>query len=139
MTNLLSFAIQLLVAVESGGEPRAYNATEQAAGVLQIRPILVKDVNRLLGRDEFSEADRWDPGRSVAMATIYLKHYGSPTRLGRPAKLADYGLLWCAGPDGPTQKATPALKAYVAKMRAAAENHVSLLRRFIEDEQWETQ
>ena len=44
--------------VESGNDTLAYNAKENAAGCLQIRPIMVREVNRLLGKDSFKLKDR---------------------------------------------------------------------------------
>ena len=44
-------------------------------GVLQIHPIMVEDCNRILGRDEFTLADRLSPERSVAMFNVWRAHY----------------------------------------------------------------
>ena len=120
MTPTLSIALQILVAVESGGNPKAFNAEEQAVGILQIRPVLVADVNRIVGEPRFSHSDAWDPGKSLRMATLYLEHYGTRERLGREPRVVDYALLWCAGPDGPRQKITPALRNYLDRARQKA-------------------
>ena len=40
--------IKAIMAVESSGNPNAYNEAEQSAGILQIRPIMVEDVNRIM-------------------------------------------------------------------------------------------
>lgn len=55
--------IAAMIQVESGGDECAYNRTEQAAGCLQIRPIMVAEAERL-GID-FTLADRWDCNKSV--------------------------------------------------------------------------
>jgi hypothetical protein len=54
-----------IVMEESKGNPVAYNREEQAAGIVQIRPICLEDVNRIshsrgLGL-EFTLADRFSP------------------------------------------------------------------------------
>ena len=65
-----------MMLVESGGDPRAYNARENAAGVLQVRPVMVQEVNRLLGYEEFTDQDRWCPVRSEQMAVIFADRHG---------------------------------------------------------------
>lgn len=124
MTNVLSITLQILIAVESNGDPKAFNAREQAAGILQIRPIMVKDVNRIRGAEVFTDGDRWDPAKSIEIATAYLTHYGTAKRLGHEPRILDYALLWCAGPDGPRQKPTAAMRDYVARVRAKTLEYV---------------
>jgi hypothetical protein len=46
--------IAAIIQVESGGDTLAYNSKEDAVGCLQIRPIMVREVNRLLGKDSFT-------------------------------------------------------------------------------------
>ena len=64
--------------VESGNNDRAYNSTEHAAGRYQIRPIYLKDVNRicrLRGLPCFSAEDRYNPAMSRQIVLIYWRHY----------------------------------------------------------------
>lgn len=129
MSPLISVAIQLLIAVESGGDRQAFNMKEQAIGVLQIRPIMIDDVNRILGFEKYSHADCWDPTKSIEIAEVYLEHYGTEERLGHKPTLRDMGLLWCAGPDGPNQKRTAAMNRYLGRMAQqgkALAQHVQL-------------
>ena len=67
-----------LIAVESQGQITAYNETEDAAGLFQIRPIMVREVNRLLvlqgATGCFTDSDRWCPGKSRRMCMIFLMH-----------------------------------------------------------------
>jgi len=64
---------------ESGGNRWAYKRSERAAGIAQIRPIYVADVNRILGKHVFTNTDRWSINRSRQMFEIYtsfyIKHY----------------------------------------------------------------
>jgi hypothetical protein len=46
--------LQAIATVESGGNDQAYNVREQAAGRYQIRPIYLRDVNRIIGRNAYS-------------------------------------------------------------------------------------
>jgi len=91
-----------MILVESGGDPCAVNAAEDAAGVLQIRPVLVADVNRILAAPVFAERDRFCPAASREMWRVYLGHYGRRyERLtGRPMDAEAAARMWCGGPDG---------------------------------------
>ena len=40
--------VNALILVESNGNSRAYNKKERACGCLQIRPIMLREVNRIL-------------------------------------------------------------------------------------------
>lgn len=71
---------------ESKGDPHAVNAKEHAVGIAQIRPIYVRDANRILGRQEFTLDDRTDPAKSLAMFRVVVLHYapkGGPREWAR--------------------------------------------------------
>jgi len=108
----LSDLLDAIAEVESGGDPNAYNEAENAAGLYQIRPIYVKDCNRLCGYNEFSLADRYNPDRARMMVAVYLKHYGNGKGLEAMARIHN------GGPTGHTKEAT---KAYWQKIKAVME------------------
>lgn len=86
--------------VESGGDPCAIGDGGKAVGILQIHPIMVADVNRIVGGPLYSLADRRDVLKSVEMFVIYCLHYwpnGGPEQWARG---------WNGGPDGPQQSET---------------------------------
>lgn len=56
--------------VESRCNPSAVGDGGRAVGVLQVWPITVADANRILGREEFSLADRLDPDRRPGTKAI---------------------------------------------------------------------
>ena len=60
--------------VESGGSVHAYNVKENAAGCLQIRPIMVREVNRVLRKNKvhkrYTLEDRWNREKSIEMFEI---------------------------------------------------------------------
>lgn len=89
-----------LEAVESGGRADAIGDCGRAAGVLQIHPIMVRECNRILGRDWFTLADRFSVSRSRAMARVYFGHHGEGWTLEQAAR------AWNGGPKGYTKKAT---------------------------------
>jgi hypothetical protein len=97
---------QAIVMEESKGNPAAYNREEQAAGIAQIRPICLVDVNRIshsrgLGI-EFALADRFSPEKSRKMWEIYLMHYGEKYRAetGRQPTDETFARIWNGGPTG---------------------------------------
>ena len=65
-----------IATVESSNDPNAYNVKEAAAGLYQIRPIYLRDVNRILRHQRYKLADRYDPARAREMVCVYLRHYG---------------------------------------------------------------
>lgn len=102
--------IAAIAQVESGGDPNAYNAREDAVGILQIRPILVRDCNRILGEDRFALADRTDRAKSEEMFRVIAEHY---------SKGQSYEVIarrWNGGPRGETKQATA---AYWQRVEAA--------------------
>ena len=73
---MLKSVILAMMLVESSGDPTEYRASENAAGILQIRPVMVREINRLLGHDEFTLDCRWCPVRSEQMAVIFADRHG---------------------------------------------------------------
>ena len=71
--------IAAIIQVESGGDTLAYNLAEDAVGCLQIRPIMVREVNRLLGKDSFTLYDRWSKAKSIQMFNVLRSHTKNPT------------------------------------------------------------
>lgn len=71
--------------VESHSNDNAVNIRENAVGRYQIRPIYVRDVNRISGRS-YALADRTDPVKALEMVKIYTGHYCSiySKRTGKP-------------------------------------------------------
>jgi hypothetical protein len=66
--------------VESRGDPKAYNAAEQAAGIAQIRPICLRDCNRIVElvggpADLWTMTDRYDARKSREMFAVYVTYY----------------------------------------------------------------
>ena len=84
--------VSAIIEVESGGDPRAVSG--DSVGILQIRPIMVDDVNRILGRRRYTLADRRDPRASIDMFWIYADHY-SPG-----ASRETIARRWNGGPTG---------------------------------------
>jgi len=71
--------LNAVMAVESNFDTMAYNEKENAAGVLQIRPIMVREVNRLLGENKYTLKDRWNKDKSIEMFNVIRSHTKNAT------------------------------------------------------------
>ena len=94
--------------VESGFDPTAVNKSEEAAGILQIRPIMVIECNRILGEKTFNMDDRYEVARSFAMAETFFLHAGRAyTReTGLQPSPQVLARCWNGGYDGWKEEAT---------------------------------
>jgi hypothetical protein len=94
------------VAVESGGDPWAYNASSGATGIVQIRTTCLVDCNRiarLQGLDvQFVLSDRLDPEKSRQMWQLYLGYYRDKytEETGDAATDEVCARMWKGGPTG---------------------------------------
>lgn len=66
-----SLFIAMVMEHESKLNPLAFNPKEKAAGVLQIRPIMVREINRLIKREKYVLSDRWSFEKSLQMFIDY--------------------------------------------------------------------
>jgi hypothetical protein len=53
--------------VESNDNPNAVNRKENAVGLLQIRPCMIAEANRIVGENIYTLSDRWDSITSIAI------------------------------------------------------------------------
>ena len=93
--------------VESGGNPETIgdlNLPMPSVGLLQIRPIMVREVNRILrkqGLDKrFKNSDRKDGGKSIEMFNIWADAYHLNSSFEKMAR------NWNGGPKGYKKTAT---------------------------------
>lgn len=71
--------IDAIIYVESRGDVNAYNAKEDAVGCLQIRPIMLREVNRLVGYNKYQLKDRWIRSKSIEMFNVIRHNIKNPT------------------------------------------------------------
>jgi len=95
--------ITALIFIESKGQIKAHNVSEDAVGILQIRPIMVKEVNRILelqGADgNYTLEDRWSAQKSRRMCTYYL-HWQVDQYVkkhGRQPTMRQLAMSWNSG------------------------------------------
>lgn len=107
--------LDAMAMVESGNNPKAYNAREDAVGAYQVRKPVVKDLNRVYGtkhklKEFYSRVlSRW---AVVSYARIY--GWKQPEEIAR---------CWNGGPDGPTE---PETRDYWKRVRAIMEAELKL-------------
>ena len=109
--------VDALIMVESNGNPNAYCKKEKAVGCLQIRPIMLKEVNRILRKQKstkrFSLEDRWDCGLSEEMFYIWRNYHHEDSSDEVIAR------NWNGGPRGYKKQST---KHYWQKVQKLWEN-----------------
>lgn len=99
--------IEALIWVESRGNENAIGDThldEPSVGVLQLRPIMVREVNRILkqkGSDKrFKLKDRKSREKSIEMFTIWYNTYHKDSSFEKAAR------NWNGGPNGWKKEST---------------------------------
>jgi hypothetical protein len=92
--------LSALIQIESGGNDQA-KGRHGELGALQIKPILVRDVNRIMGT-HYAHSQVTNRAVSTFIATAYLSHYGK--------NLSDESLarIWQGGPVGHKKSSTRA-------------------------------
>lgn len=96
--NLECF-INAIIFVETRGS-NVHNPKENAIGYLQIRPVMVQDVNRIVGYNKFKHSDAWDKNKSIEMFKIYQDYYNPNWDWEKGAR------IWNGGPTGDRKQAT---------------------------------
>jgi len=95
--------IQSIIMVESSNNDSAYCASEDAVGCLQIRRVMVRDVNRILksqgNESRYKMKDRWNRSKSIEIFDIYCEHYKLTTDEHKAR-------CWNGGPKGNTKEST---------------------------------
>ena len=84
--NQWDLFVLALIEVESENDPFAVGSCNDV-GILQITPIYVKDVNRILGEDRYSLDHRTDIAKSLEMFEIMQSHYNPERDIERAIKL----------------------------------------------------
>jgi len=94
---------------ESRHKPDAYNKSENAAGIVQIRPGVVKDVNNLiLDNPIFALQDRYRISASQHIYFHYLSYWGknAHNRHNQSYSQELYARSWNGGPSGYKKSST---------------------------------
>jgi uncharacterized protein with PIN domain len=104
--------ITAIIEIESGNNPNAYNKIENAVGVLQIRPIMVREVNRVLKLQRnpirYTLSDRWNREKSIEMFKVIRNYHFKDASNEKIAR------CWNGGLRGYLKKST---EKYWAKIK----------------------
>ena len=115
MSPAVAILLAAIISVESGGNNNAAGSLGEL-GCLQIRPVVVRDLNRIAKRQRFTLEDRRLHCKSVEMFRAYMDQYATAERIGREPTLEDMARIWNGGPRGYSKLQT---LAYWSKVRAA--------------------
>lgn len=124
MIGLLKVALFLTIPLVTDPEWESILLVESHAGktstnIAQIRPVVVEDLNRILGEERFSYSDRKCVEKSREMFDLYTIHYA-----GVDASFEEKARVWNGGPRGDKK---PATKKYWKKVEAT---HKELLKEY---------
>jgi soluble lytic murein transglycosylase-like protein len=105
--------LSALIQIESGGNDQA-KGRHGELGALQIKPIMVRDVNRIMGT-HYTHSQVTNRATATFIANAYLSHYGR--------NLSDESLarLWQGGPRGAKKSSTRAYARRVMRKLHALE------------------
>ena len=96
--------IEALIQVESKGDTFAVGDNGRAVGVLQIHPIMVREVNRILEKKgiqrTYTYNDRYNYDKSIEMFLIWYDYYHKYASYEKAAR------CWNGGPTGYTKQCT---------------------------------
>jgi soluble lytic murein transglycosylase-like protein len=85
--------LKAIAYIESKNDPKAVSGDQ--VGLLQIRPIMVKDCNRILERrgsaKRYTLRDRYNPVKSREMFILYQSHYNPNGNIERAIRLWNGG------------------------------------------------
>ena len=100
----LNDLVDAIIWVESRGDTSAYCKRKDAVGVLQIRPIMLREVNRILDLQGSSTIytleDRWNRDKSIQMFNVIANYYHETSSYEKIAR------CWNGGPKGLQKKQT---------------------------------
>jgi len=105
--------LKAIAYVESKNDPKAVSGDQ--VGLLQIRPIMVRDCNRILERrgsaKRYTLRDRYNPVKSREMFVIYQSHYNPKGNIERAIRLWNGGSGYSVrGTQGYYQKVKKAMR-----------------------------
>lgn len=104
--------IAAIIHVESSGDDNAVGDGGKAVGAFQIWPVMLKDCNRIVGEERWTNEDRTDRAKSRAMFLAYSRHYAK-----HHADWSNEGIArrWNSGPKGHTKQVSEKYWAKVKK------------------------
>ena len=117
MAQLLAVLIPLLLTIEGSNRDNVPPGDNGAAiGCLQIHKIYVREVNRIVGKNRYTYADRHNKNKSVEMAKIHIAYWTPKNMTGSLLdKLVIMGRIHNGGPNGHKKNSTLNYKRKIIK------------------------
>lgn len=84
--------LKSIIQVESSGKVDAYNKSEDAVGVLQIRPIMLRHANMIVGYERYTLDDRWCMDTSIEIFWIVQEYHNPNMWLDQACHLWNAGI-----------------------------------------------
>lgn len=88
--------IDAIAMIESGGNPKAHNKNGDCAGLLQITPVLVMEINNQLKarkiNKKYSKADRYNPQKSKEMFVWFQKFFNKSGDVEKAVRMWNGGI-----------------------------------------------
>jgi len=116
----MAIMLAVLISMESKGKVDALGKHGEV-GCLQITPVMVDEVNRILRVREvdkrYKYIDRYDRQKSEVMAKLYFSYY-------KPRTPRQYAELWNGGPSG-IKRPTLATRHYADRVVLKMEEALS--------------
>jgi len=72
------YLLEAVLFVESAHNPKAFNEKENAAGIAQLRPIMIAEANEIVGYKKYSLKDRWNVRKSIEIWYV-IQDYHNPS------------------------------------------------------------
>lgn len=102
--------IQSVINIESNNNDSAVCMRENAVGVLQIRPIMVREVNRQLRKSKidlrYTKEDRWSRDKSIEMFELMARSISCSDTLSFIGMCEVTARKWNGGHRGDRKKST---------------------------------
>jgi hypothetical protein len=94
-----------MIMIESGGNPNAIGKYGEV-GIVQIQPIVIRDVNRFYRTSYVFPRDARSKQKSIEILQLYIKLQERRwiERYGRKATLHEKLAFWNGGPNGPKKE-----------------------------------
>lgn len=119
--------IKAMILVESNGNDSAYCKKEEAVGCLQIRPIMVKECNRILKLQKSSKRynllDRWSRKKSIEIFHIVNQYHNKDATYEQIARFWNGGPKWFE--KGDTKRYWGKVRYNLKKLSKKDEKHSS--------------
>lgn len=117
--------IEAMILVESEGNDSAYCKKEEAVGCLQIRPIMLRECNRILELQkltkQYSLDDRWDREKSIEIFHIINQYHNKKGTYEQIARFWNGGPKWIE--KGGTKRYWGKVRRRLKKLSKEDEKH----------------